>query len=132
LHFSDEAVFHVNGGVNRHSCRYYARENSQIIEDTRFKRGSVTVWAMIGWEGLLGLQILEETLNGDWYCQILNELVVPVMQSVEHGRCLFQQDGAPPHYAIAAREILDRELPNRWVGRRADRMASPLSRSHSL
>jgi hypothetical protein len=27
---------------------------------------------------------------------------------------------------------LDRELPNRWVGRRADRMASPLSRSHSL
>jgi hypothetical protein len=69
-------------------------------------------------EGLLGLRILEETLNGDRYCQIHNELVVPVMQSVDHERCLFQQDGAPPHYAIAAREILDRELPNRWVGRR--------------
>ncbi|KAJ9579241.1 hypothetical protein L9F63_024657 [Diploptera punctata] len=27
-------------------------------------------------------------------------------------------DGAPPHYAIAVREILDDHLQNRWVGRR--------------
>ncbi|KAJ9582309.1 hypothetical protein L9F63_003345, partial [Diploptera punctata] len=27
-------------------------------------------------------------------------------------------DGAPPHYAIAVREILDDYLQNRWVGRR--------------
>jgi hypothetical protein len=43
LHFSDEAVFHLNGGVNRHNCHYYARENPRIIDETRFKRESVTV-----------------------------------------------------------------------------------------
>ena len=32
--------------------------------------------------------------------------------------CLFQQEGAHPHYAIAVREILDDHLQNRWVGRR--------------
>jgi hypothetical protein len=124
----------VNGGVNRHNCHYYASENPRIIEETCFKRGSVTVWAKFGWEGLLGLRMLEETVNGDWHCQILNEIVVPVMQSVEHEHCLFQQDGAPPHYATEVREILDREFPNRWGGgkERAKRMASPLSRSHSL
>ena len=30
---------------------------------------------------------------------------------------LFQQDGAPPHYAVVTREYLDMKLPNRWIGR---------------
>ena len=38
------------------------------------------------------------------------------MQSALHEQCVFQQDGAPPHYAIAVREILDDDLQNRWVG----------------
>ncbi|KAJ9582285.1 hypothetical protein L9F63_003414 [Diploptera punctata] len=73
---------------------------------------------MIGWEGLLGMRILDETINGDRYSDILRQIVLPVMQSAEHEQCLFQQDGAPPHYAIAVREILDDHLQNRWVGRR--------------
>jgi len=28
-----------------------------------------------------------------------------------------QQDGAPPHYARAAREVLDQMFPGRWIGR---------------
>ena len=30
---------------------------------------------------------------------------------------IFQQDGAPPHYAIPVRQYLDHKLPNRWMGR---------------
>ena len=30
---------------------------------------------------------------------------------------LFQQDCAPPHYAVVTREYLDMKLPNRWIGR---------------
>ncbi|KAJ4432698.1 hypothetical protein ANN_21322 [Periplaneta americana] len=70
---------------------------------------------MIRWEGLLGMRILNETV--DRYCDILNEIVVPVMQNAENEHCLLQLDGAPPHYAIAAREIFNRDLQNRWVGR---------------
>ncbi|KAJ9574618.1 hypothetical protein L9F63_008245, partial [Diploptera punctata] len=62
-----------------------------VKESIRLRCGKVTVWAIIGWEGLLGMRILDENV---------------------------MQDGAPPHYAIAVREILDDHLQNRWVGRR--------------
>ena len=32
-------------------------------------------------------------------------------------RCIFQQDGAPPHCALATRAFLNDELPGRWIGR---------------
>ena len=30
---------------------------------------------------------------------------------------LFRQDGATPHFALRVRAILNRQLPNRWIGR---------------
>ena len=36
---------------------------------------------------------------------ILDEIVVPGMQSAEYEHCLFQQDRMPPLYAVATREI---------------------------
>ena len=30
---------------------------------------------------------------------------------------IFQHDGAPAHYARRARDILDIQFPNRWIGR---------------
>ena len=41
-----------------------------------------------------------------------------LLQSAEPEQYLFQYDGAPSHYAIVTREILDHDLQNRWVGRR--------------
>ena len=32
---------------------------------------------------------------------------------------MFQQDGAPPHWALDVRAYLNDELENRWVGRAA-------------
>jgi hypothetical protein len=29
----------------------------------------------------------------------------------------FQQDGAPPHFAMVARAVVDEKYPNRWIGR---------------
>ena len=48
----------------------------------------------------------------------VSETVVPVMQSAEHEHCLFQQNGAPPHYSIGTKKILDRDFLNRWMERR--------------
>ena len=31
---------------------------------------------------------------------------------------IFQQDGAPPHYANVVRDALNEKLPGRWMGRR--------------
>ena len=76
--------------------------------------GKVTVWGMIGWERLLGMRILDEIVTDERYCDILDEIMVPVMQSAEHEPCLLQQDGAPPYYATTAREVLSRDLQNEW------------------
>lgn len=31
----------------------------------------------------------------------------------------FQQDGAPPHYAVNVRDYLDLTFPEQWVGKRS-------------
>ena len=84
LHFSDEAVFQVNGRVNRHYCHYYGKQNPNVIEETRLRCGKVTVWAMIGGEGLLGMQILDETVNGDRFSDNLRQIVLPVMLNMNN------------------------------------------------
>ncbi|KAJ4426977.1 hypothetical protein ANN_26776 [Periplaneta americana] len=47
---------------------------------------------MIECKGLLRMRILDESVNADQYCNILNETVVPVIQSSEHVHYLLQQD----------------------------------------
>ena len=38
------------------------------------------------------------------------------------GTVVYQQDGAPPHFALPVREYLNRTFPNRWIGRRSPRL----------
>lgn len=39
----------------------------------------------------------------------------------------FQQDGAPPHYSLLVRYILDTIFPNRWIGRKGPLKWAPRS-----
>jgi hypothetical protein len=32
--------------------------------------------------------------------------------------CIFQQDGAPPHYSSPVKAFLSQQFPGRWIGRR--------------
>lgn len=117
LVFSDECNFYCNGNINKHNTHYWAEENPhwRLECKTHYTR-YLTVWAAIGWNGVIGLDISEQTMNGARYCKILNEHVVPYFQ--RNPTMIFQQDGASPHYAIEARQILDERLPGRWLGRR--------------
>ena len=47
------------------------------------------------------------------YLDILQLHVVPQPPD----RTLYQQDGAPPHFANIACTLLDEQLPARWIGR---------------
>ena len=48
--FSDEANFHLDGGVNRYNHRYWAPSNPKCIKEESLLSERVTVWAAI-WEG---------------------------------------------------------------------------------
>ena len=86
---------------------------------TKFKdHQSVTVWCMVSSSGVVDYNINFQTMNSERYCHVLNEKVIPFFKQRRHLTKIYQQDGAPPHYSLAAREILNRYLPDRWIGRR--------------
>jgi len=56
-------------------------------------------------------------VTGPVYLDMLEQLLEP--QLLTDGipdTVVFQQDGAPCHYAIIVRDYLDRRLPGRWIG----------------
>lgn len=126
--FSDEATFTLNGEVNRQNCRYWAKENPKWMREhhTQYPQ-KINVWAGIVRNRIIGPHFFEGNLDGSTYLQFLRGFLVPTLINLFPDRinpgsfdqCLwFQQDGAPPHYAVDVRRYLDEIFLNRWIGRR--------------
>lgn len=126
--FSDESTFTLNGEVNRQNCRYWNDSNPHWIEEnhTQYPQ-KVNVWAGIIGNRIIGPAFLNETLNGERYLTFLQEDLIPYLAvqfpnendpDLPDNRVWFQQDGAPPHYALPVRRYLNEIFPNRWIGRR--------------
>lgn len=45
-------------------------------------------------------------------------IIRQVCEQYQNDDFYFQQDGAPPHFALTVRALLDLKFPNRWIGRR--------------
>ena len=59
-------------------------------------------------------------LTGHSYMMFLEETLSELLEDVPLGirRVMwYQHDGAPSHYYAGARNVLDRQFPNRWIGR---------------
>ena len=53
------------------------------------------------------------------YLEMLRDVVVPQLRTrANFAELFFQQDGAPPHYALAVRDSLNQTFPQRLFGRR--------------
>ena len=49
---------------------------------------------------------------------MLKDTIIPqVREQYQDDDFCFQQDGAPLHFALDVRTLLDSEFPNRWIGR---------------
>jgi hypothetical protein len=55
---------------------------------------------------------------------LLDDILVPLVFRVNDW---FHHDGAPPHFSRQAREILDQQSPDRWIGRGGPRHWPPWS-----
>ncbi|XP_024869057.1 uncharacterized protein LOC112452865, partial [Temnothorax curvispinosus] len=122
--FSDEASFELNGTVNRQNCRYWSDENPHWMRDlhTQYPQ-KLNVWAGFCERGIIGPFFIEGNLNANTYLQLLRNQIVPAIDNLFHGNIQniwFQQDGAPPHYAVVVRQFLTDTFPNRWIGRRGE------------
>lgn len=126
--FSDEATFCLNGTVHRHNCRYWSRENPHWTQESHSQRqGKLNVWIGIIGRRFLGPYFFEGNLTAARYLDFLQFDLIPALAvlfpnnqnaDVPHQHIWFQQDGAPPHFAIYVRQYLDATFPERWIGRR--------------
>ncbi|KAG8331579.1 cytoplasmic linker associated protein [Homalodisca vitripennis] len=56
-------------------------------------------------------------MTGNRYEQVLNEQVLPYFTVLEVDQAIFQQDGAPPHFANSVKQLLNDNLHGRLIGR---------------
>ena len=126
LTWSDEAHFHLVGGVNRHNCRFWAQENPHRLKEESMHSPRTTVWAAIWRSGIYGPFFFDETVNKDRYLQMLKDEFWPMVRADGRAnRIIFMLDGAPPHWGLPVRNWLNEQMPQRWMGRGSPNMPWP-------
>lgn len=144
--WSDESTFTRNGMWNRRNAHIWARNNPNAFQQTGHQtRWSLNVWAGVYNNQILGPVFLPSRMDGSLYLEFLQQEFqnfmeilradqdreweqegmedVPLAQFVPW----FQHDGAPPHWVTPVRQHLNRNFPNRWIGRYGPREWPPRS-----
>lgn len=119
--WTDESRFERTGVFNIHNYHSWAIENPHKARPSNFQtRFSVNLWSGIVNGEFIGPFELPARLNGAQYLEFLrnnlNELLGDVNLSIRR-RMVFQNDGAPCHFARDVREHLNETFPRRWIGR---------------
>ena len=116
--FSDEALFHLEGGINKHNLTHWSRSNPHWRIEKSLNSPKVMVWAALGATGIIGPLFIEGNVDADQYLRLLEEEFYPAFYALGNASELFfMQDGAPPHWALRVREWLNENFSNRWIGR---------------
>ena len=64
------------------------------------------------------LDAIEGNVDGDTYLALLKNDLYPAISNMGNSsELIFQQDGAPPHWARPVRNWLNEEMPGKWIGR---------------
>ncbi|CAF4436397.1 unnamed protein product [Rotaria socialis] len=117
--WSDEAIFKLNGHVNRHNCVYYGMENPLVVITEEMNALRITVWAGIWSGGIIGPFFFYGNVTADNYLDMLEENIVPAIEKeMNLDETFYMHDGAPAHYARSVRQFLEDTFPDRWIGRR--------------
>ena len=120
--FSDESTFHISGKVNRHNCRIWGSENPSVVFQHERDSPKVNVWCGLMKDRVIGpFFFAEPTVTARTYLDMLELYVVPQLPA----GTIYQQDGAPPHYALEVRKFLNDNFPGQWIGRGSETIAWP-------
>lgn len=92
------------------------------------------MWLSVGIGGVVGPYFWDlqgtnkKGVTARWYREMMVTRAIPAMQNFPNFASLvFQQDGAPPHFALAVRQLLDQTFPGRWMGRGSARQPAPIA-----
>lgn len=120
--WTDEAHFYLNGDVNTHNCRIWAKEIPHVIHEIPLHSPKVTVWCGMTANFIMGPFFFEEpSAAGPVTCTVtaarlesmLRCFVIPELQ--QRGildTTVFMQDGAPPHIGRCVKQLLQQHFTN--------------------
>ena len=121
LLFSDEAIFHLEGGVNKRNATHWATENPNWTIEKSLNSPKVMVWGAFGYPGIIGPFFFDGTVTAESYLAMITEDFLPAFKNLpDSDQILFMQDGAPPHWSKIVRDWMNTNLPQRWIGRGSD------------
>lgn len=130
--YTDECTFYTDGHVNSKNCIMWDYERPEgFFAETTQSAKSVTVWAGMTQNFLLGPYFFPATVTADAYQAILSEFFIPDLhqQGGHPTEVWFQQDGAPAHaaagtlallYSIFQHNMISRGCLNEWPPRSPD------------
>ena len=127
---TDESIFTQKGNVNRQNLRNWAPENPRWVRPVENQvRWKVIVWAGIVGDRVVGPFIFEENLNGNLYCEFLQNTLPGLLENnpVPMNRMWWLQDGAPAHNTAAVSDCLNGYFGRRWIGNRGPSIWPPRS-----
>ena len=102
--FTDESRFYVN----RKTKKVFVLSGEDRPQRTKYNPDfSIMVWGAICSQGTIYLEVVEGTLNHQYYIEILGRFAEEVKENFSRERpWRFQQGGAPAHRPKAVREFL--------------------------
>ena len=100
-----------------------ANYNPRWIKTVSFQHPwSVNCWFRIVGDHVIGPYCFEGRLIGQIYANFLQNVLPQLMEDVPlHVRMnmWMQHDGAPPHYALCSREVMNGIFVAKWIGEAA-------------
>ncbi|GFT78225.1 putative DD41D transposase [Trichonephila clavipes] len=121
--FSDEALFWLNGYVNKQNCRIWNEANPQVYVETPLHPEKLTVWCALWAGGIIGPYFFKNveghnvTVNGDRYRNMITNFFIPELNNHNVQELWFQQDGAIYHTARATIDLLKDTFGDRLISR---------------
>ncbi|GFX95731.1 uncharacterized protein TNCV_4886571 [Trichonephila clavipes] len=121
--FSDEALFWLNGYVNKQKCRIWSEANPQVYVETPLHPEKLTVWCALWAGGIIGPYFFKNdeghnvTVNGDRYRAMITNFFIPELNNHDVQELGFLQDGATCHTARATIDLLKDTFGERLISR---------------
>ena len=116
--FTDEAIFHTSGHVNRRNTIFWGSEHPHVIREHIRDSPKISVWCAVTWDGVIGPFFFENNIvNQHSYREMLEDWFLDRLPLSYRLHGYFQQDGAPCHTAHSVRVVLREQFPGRWISR---------------
>ncbi len=108
-----------------HQIRFWSRENPNFHQDIHQHPDHLMIWAALSEKHLIGPYYFNGSVNQQSYYDMIENWFLPEVaaRELEH-TIYFQQNGAPAHFVLSVRSLLN-ECLSEWIGRGSDFLEFP-------